>query len=179
MFSSGTLIITALICLLGGGVLGAVLYRLTESRSQNKTLEERVQKAESELKRYQQDVAEHFAKTSDLVNNLTQSYRDVYEHLANSALKLTTPALSRQILDSANTHLLGTEKTYFEDAQVEAPKDWAPKNGTTGQLSEEYGLDDERDDTAPYHYGDPTTYTDDEHPEEFTRRPSTDTSSRG
>ncbi|ROQ19547.1 MULTISPECIES: YhcB family protein [Marinimicrobium] len=158
MFSFGTLIITALICLLGGGALGAVLYKLTDSGSRSKELEERVLRAEDELKRYQQDVSEHFAKTSELVNNLTQSYRDVYEHLANSALKLTTPALSRQILDSANTQLLGSEKTYLSEEHIEAPRDWAPKNGK-GQLSEEYGLHDEGEYESPYQYGSSDTYT--------------------
>ncbi len=157
MFSFGTLIITALICLLGGGALGAVLYKLTDSSSRSKELEERVLRAEEELKHYQQDVSEHFAKTSELVNNLTQSYRDVYEHLANSALKLTTPALSRQILDSANTQLLGSEKTYLSEEHIEAPRDWAPKNGT-GQLSEEYGLHDESEYESPFQYGTSDAY---------------------
>lgn len=158
MFSFGTLIITALLCLLGGAALGAVLLKLTGSRGQNRELEERAQRAEEELKRYQQDVAEHFAKTSELVNNLTHSYRDVYEHLANSALKLTTPALSRQILESANTQLLGTTKTYLSEEQVEAPRDWAPKKGT-GQLSEEYGLHEEAEDQSPYHYNTSAPYS--------------------
>lgn len=144
MFSFATLIITGLICLLGGGAIGAVVFRSLDTRSQNRALEERAFRAEEELKRYQQDVAEHFAKTSELVNGLTQSYRDVYEHLANSALKLTTPALSRQILESANTQLLGAQKTYLSEEQFEAPRDWAPKNGT-GQLSEEYGLHEDHE----------------------------------
>lgn len=144
MVSIGTLIIVGLICLLAGGAIGAVLFKSFDSRSQNRALEERAFRAEEELKRYQQDVAEHFAKTSELVNGLTQSYRDVYEHLANSALKLTTPALSRQIMESANTQMLGTEKTFLTEEQLEAPRDWAPKTGT-GQLSEEYGLHDEQD----------------------------------
>jgi len=144
--SIGTLIIVGLICLLGGGAIGALVFRSFDTRSQNRALEERAFRAEDELKRYQQDVAEHFAKTSELVNGLTQSYRDVYEHLANSALKLTTPALSRQILESANTQLLGTgnNTTFLTEEQIEAPRDWAPKTAT-GQLSEEYGLHEEHD----------------------------------
>lgn len=144
MFSLGTLIIIGLLCLLGGAALGAVLDRMAGPGNQHRELEERLFKAEDELKRYQQDVAEHFAKTSELVNNLTQNYREVYEYLANSALKLTTPAISRQILKSANTQLLGTESAYLSEEPVEAPRDWAPKNGT-GQLSEEYGLHDDSD----------------------------------
>lgn len=175
MYSFGTLIITGLICLLAGGAIGAVLFKMLNSRGQNRTLEERAYRAEEELKRYQQDVAEHFAKTSDLVNGLTQSYRDVYEHLANSALKLTTPALSRQILESANTRLLGTERTYLTEEQVEAPRDWAPKSGT-GQLSEEYGLNDDDLPENPYERTDDAEH--DEAPEllqtqkETARQPS-------
>ncbi|WP_347332803.1 YhcB family protein [Marinimicrobium locisalis] len=157
MFSFGTLIITALLCLLGGAALGAVLFKLVSPSGQNRELEERVQRAENELKQYQQDVAEHFAQTSSLVNNLTQSYREVYEHLANSALKLTTPALSRQILESANTELLGSEKTYLSEEHVEVPRDWAPKQGT-GQLSEEYGLHEDTEHPSPYHFGSTTAY---------------------
>lgn len=146
MVSIGTLIIVGLVGLLAGAAVGALLFRSLDTRSQNRALEERALRAEGELKRYQQDVAEHFAKTSELVNGLTQSYRDVYEHLANSALKLTTPALSRQILESANTQLLGTgnNTTVLTEEQVEAPRDWAPQTGT-GQLSEEYGLHEDQD----------------------------------
>lgn len=160
MVSFGTLIVIAIGCLLAGGVLGALLHRLTDTRSQHKALEERARRAEDELKRYQQDVAEHFAKTSELVNGLTQSYRDVYEHLANSALKLTTPALSRQILDSANNHLVHSELPPLNEQQVEAPRDWAPSEG---QLSEEYGLSEEtpaRPDEPASPQSEPETGTD-------------------
>lgn len=152
MISLGTLIIVGLLCLLAGAAVGAVIDRLAGPGGPNRELEERLFKAEDELKRYQQDVAEHFAKTSELVNNLTQNYREVYEYLANSALKLTTPAISRQILESANTQMLGTERTYLSEEQVEAPRDWAPKKGA-GQLSEEYGLHEENDlPDNPYDY---------------------------
>jgi uncharacterized membrane-anchored protein YhcB (DUF1043 family) len=57
---------------------------------------ERLQEAEQELSSYRDDVTKHFTETSRLVNNLTQSYRDVHEHLASSAMKLTNPAISQQ-----------------------------------------------------------------------------------
>ena len=142
MFSLGTLVITALFATLIGACVGALLYKFTGPDSPSRKMRERAERAEEELKRYQQDVTHHFADTSKLVNNLTQSYRDVYEHLANSALKLTTPALSRQILESAERQLLADDTTQLKDEPLEAPRDWAPKTGT-GQLSEEYGLEDE------------------------------------
>lgn len=144
MVSFSTLVVACLISLLVGGGLGAFLLYLFRAQVYSQELEQRLHDAEGTLQSYQRDVAEHFAQTSQLVNNLTQSYRDVHEHLANSAMKLATPAISRQILDSANTNLAGGEKSYISEQNFEAPRDWAPKTaGAKGTLSEDYGLHDD------------------------------------
>lgn len=150
MFSLSTLVFTSLISLLAGAGLGAFLLYLFRAQVYSRELEQRLHEAENSLKNYQRDVADHFAQTSQLVNNLTQSYRDVHEHLANSALKLATPAISRQILESANNTLLGTEKSYLNEQNIEAPRDWAPKaSGTKGPLSDDFGLHDDHHDDDP------------------------------
>ncbi len=147
MFSLSTLVVTSLVSLLVGAGLGAFLLYLFRAQVYSRDLEQRLHEAENTLQSYQRDVAEHFAQTSQLVNNLTQSYRDVHEHLANSALKLATPAISRQILASANTSLLGDEKAYINEQSFEPPRDWAPKTqGSKGALSEDFGLHDEHQD---------------------------------
>jgi uncharacterized membrane-anchored protein YhcB (DUF1043 family) len=144
VFSLSTLVVTSLISLAIGAGLGAFLLYLFRAQVYSRDLEQRLHEAENTLQSYQRDVAEHFAQTSQLVNNLTQSYREVHEHLANSALKLATPAISRQILASANSHLLGDEKPYINEQSFEPPRDWAPKaQGAKGTLSEDYGLHDE------------------------------------
>lgn len=146
MYSLSTLVLTSLISLLAGAGLGAFLLYLFRAQVYSRELEQRLHEAENTLQSYQRDVAEHFAQTSQLVNNLTQSYRDVHEHLANSALKLATPAISRQILDSANANLVSTEKTYISEQNFVPPRDWAPKAaGAKGSLSEEFGLHEEHD----------------------------------
>lgn len=144
MFSMSTLILTALLCTLGGGIIGALLVRSLHPREQlNRDLEQRVQEAEEKLTDYQQEVTEHFAQTSQLVNSLTQSYKDVHEYLANSALKLTNPDISRQILEAANGKLLAGNESVITEEDFEPPRDWAPKSpGEKGALSEEYGLDE-------------------------------------
>lgn len=150
MVSFSTLIITGLISLVVGAGLGAFLLYLFRAQVYSREIEQRLHEAEGTLQSYQRDVADHFAQTSQLVNNLTQSYRDVHEHLANSALKLATPAISRQILESANQHLTGTEKSYLSDQQIEPPRDWAPKvSGTKGTLSEDYGIHDDHSEHDP------------------------------
>lgn len=160
MFSLSALVFTGLIGLLAGAGLGAFLLYLFRAQVYSRDLESRLHEAENALQTYQHDVAEHFAQTSQLVNNLTQSYRDVHEHLANSAMKLATPAISRQILESANTSLLDVERTYINEQNFEPPRDWAPKTGDEkGALSEEFGL---REDTLDEHRSPPT-----ESPEEY------------
>lgn len=148
MFSLSTLILTALVCALGGCVLGALLSRsLQPEKQQNREMEQRLQRAEEKLSDYQTEVSEHFAQTSQLVNNLTQSYKEVHEYLANSALKLTNPDISRKIIEAADGKLLQDSDITITEDNIEAPRDWAPKSpGQTGTLSEEYGLDEERSD---------------------------------
>lgn len=153
MVSFSTLIVACLVSLIVGGGLGAFLLYLFRAQVYSQELEQRLHDAEGTLQSYQRDVAEHFAQTSQLVNNLTQSYRDVHEHLANSAMRLATPAISKQILDSANANLLSGEKSYINEQNFEAPRDWAPKAaGAKGTLSEDYGLHDDHHEERDNNY---------------------------
>lgn len=144
MYSFSAVVITGLICLLAGAGIGAFTLYMLRTKLFGRDVEQRLHEAESSLQGYQRDVAEHFAQTSQLVNNLTNAYRDVHEHLANGALKLATPAISRQILDSANNNLGSDSKAYINEQRIEPPRDWAPKTaGTKGTLSEDYDLRDD------------------------------------
>jgi uncharacterized membrane-anchored protein YhcB (DUF1043 family) len=150
VYSFSALVITGLLCLLAGAGIGAVLLYVFRAQILGRDLEQRLHEAESTLQGYQRDVAEHFTQTSSLVNNLTQAYREVHEHLANGALKLATPAISRQILDSANSNLSGDTKAYINEQRIEPPRDWAPKApGAKGALSEDYGLRDDHHENPP------------------------------
>jgi len=106
-----------------------------------KDLEDKLQQSQDQIKDYQQEVTEHFMKTSELVNNLSHSYRDVHEHLATGAMRLTNTEISRQMIDAGfgrnENHNVLTSET------PEPPKDYAPKV-PGGILSEEYGLKDDQ-----------------------------------
>lgn len=144
MYSFSALVITGLICLLAGAGLGVLIAYALRAKILGQDLEQRLHEAESSMQGYQRDVAEHFSQTSQLVNNLTNAYREVHEHLANGALKLATPAISREILDSANNNLNSETKAYISEQRIEPPRDWAPKvPGTKGTLSEDYDLRDD------------------------------------
>ena len=148
MFPLSTLILAVAIALIVGALIGALLLKgLSPQEKQNRSLETRLQKAENQLREYQQDVSEHFAETSQLINTLTQSYRDVHEHLATGALKLTNPDISRQLIDAGKGNLmLSTSRNRKPDDEEaiskEPPRDWAPRNpGDKGQLSEDFGFE--------------------------------------
>jgi len=140
-FELSHLIITGVGMLIAGGIIGLAIGRSTSQQSKAaETLKEELEQLKEEQRDYQHEVAEHFAETADLVNNMNQSYKAVHEHLANSALKLSNPDVSRQILE-AGTSQPALESQAMGELQ-EQPKDWAPKNpGDKGTLSEDFGLE--------------------------------------
>ncbi|WP_020210192.1 YhcB family protein [Gilvimarinus chinensis] len=141
MFSLVTIIVAVLVSLLVGCAAGYILSRNGSGGGRNAEMQKRLQEAEQALDLYQRDVTEHFARTTELVHSLNESYRDMHEHLATSALKLSTPEISRQLLADAEHQLPGGNES-IEHAKVEAPRDWAPKReGHKGTLSEDYDLE--------------------------------------
>ena len=147
MFSLTALFLTAFVCLAIGGAVGALLMRSLHPQEQaNRELEGRLQDAETRLESYQEEVTTHFAETSTLVNKLTQDYKEVHEYLANSALKLANPEISRQLLNAAPKAAEAEEPAALEETDLAQPRDWAPKNpGDAGVLSENFGLEEERE----------------------------------
>jgi uncharacterized membrane-anchored protein YhcB (DUF1043 family) len=145
VYSLTTLVVTGVLSLLIGGALGAYLLFVLRGKLLAQDLEMRAASAETELNAYQRDVATHFTQTSELINDLNVAYKNMHEHLASGALKLATPAISRQIIDSASlSDGKAIPSTYLADHAIEPPRDWAPKTpGSKGVLSEDYGLHDD------------------------------------
>lgn len=138
-----TIFWVGLICLVAGACAG---YLIAQSASptgkKRRELEASLRAKEAELKAYQQEVTTHFVKTSELIGNLTESYRNVHEHLAMSAMNLANPDISRKLLDAGSGRLLPKTRQNLPSSTA-APKDYAP---TGGVLREDYGLRDDNDD---------------------------------
>ena len=143
MYSLFNLIITLII----GGVIGSLIgwYSALASRGDNKRkiileLESQLDQARQNKVDYEAEVTEHFARTADLLNKLTDDYRSVYTHLANGAdqlcgdqISMSEPALSAPPHDA-------TDKPQL--VEVAQPLDYAPKKpDEQGQLSETFGLE--------------------------------------
>ncbi|HEY6130588.1 MAG TPA: DUF1043 family protein [Halioglobus sp.] len=90
---------------------------------------------------FEAEVAEHFTKTADLLNNLTESYREVHNHLAQGAATLCQGegpmSLTRPEEDRDPTEI----PRILVDPRP--PLDYAPKLSPDekGMLNEEFGLE--------------------------------------
>jgi uncharacterized membrane-anchored protein YhcB (DUF1043 family) len=81
-------IIGALGVLLGIGLGSIVTYTLTRRNNRNENLQAELDQLVERFAEYREQVSQHFMHTSDLVQEMTRSYRSVYEHLATGAYHL-------------------------------------------------------------------------------------------
>ena len=104
------LLVAGLVGLVIGGVF---MYVSLRKKAPNQS----VKAVEQQLHQYQQDVEAHFAKTADLIDNLTNSYKEVFEHLSDSAENLLTEEQIKNQLQNRKSrevtikYLKSTEQT--------------------------------------------------------------------
>lgn len=134
----------ALGCLAAGLVLGYLLAskKVTDS-SQVNELESRVQELQRNHAIYREEVSEHFNTTAELVQQMTDSYKDVYQHLANGAQGLCSEEVASKLLPTSYDNGFGLSVGDEHEDGMQAPKDYAPKldPNRAGALAEDFGLD--------------------------------------
>lgn len=84
-----------LAALLLGVALGAAAVWIWKGRGRDEVT---VSRLDRELKAYKQEVSDHFVRTAELVNELTNSYKAVYEHLEGGAYRLVGEETLRERL---------------------------------------------------------------------------------
>lgn len=139
MHSTSVLVLVAILGLALGALLAFLAIRGRGGVDRSQELELRLREANSKLEDFQLQVNEHFDQTSQLVHNLTESYREVHEYLANSAVRLSNQDIGRQMLEAGSGKLSDNDENL---KSVAPPRDWAPKEpGAKGTLAEDFGLD--------------------------------------
>lgn len=141
MHPTSVLILVGILGLALGALLAFLAIRGRNNVDRTQELELRLREANDKIEDFQLQVNEHFDQTSQLVHNLTESYREVHEYLSNSALRLSSQDIGRQMLEAGSGKLSEND----ENLQgVAPPRDWAPKEpGAKGTLAEDFGLDKE------------------------------------
>ncbi len=138
--------LTGIVCLAIGVAAGFFIAPRFSNSNPEKIveLEIKIQDLQRHHADYREHVSEHFSATADLVHNMTESYRDVYQHLARGAQDLCNEEVAGKLLPSADQSMFSGP----DGDTMEPPKDYAPRRvGTqSGALSEGFGL--ERDKSA-------------------------------
>lgn len=122
-----------LISMLGVGILfGFVIGRSKGdvSAPRVRELEKSLQQANEEMQSYRAQVTAHFEKTATLFNQLTNDYRDVYEHLANSSnalcgvetAKLKSLTADKNVLEAKDSAATGTAKAATDSGPSVPPQ---------------------------------------------------------
>lgn len=94
----------AIVFAIGGGAGFFIARQIKDQRTLE--LEKQLETTQNKLTQYQDDVNNHFLKTSLLFNKLTDDYREVYEHLATGAQKLCNDKPLASALDLPDTKIL-------------------------------------------------------------------------
>ncbi|MCY4044483.1 MAG: YhcB family protein [Cellvibrionales bacterium] len=144
MESLHMLIVTGICCFLAGGIIGAFFTsRYSANEKKNRDLEKHLHESQTELKQYRQEVTEHFMTTSNLLNNLTETYRDIHNHLADSASKLTSSGGTNNPLIQSIPEPVSKLASPTEEIEATPPLDYAPKSSPydKGSLTEDHHLE--------------------------------------
>ena len=89
------------LALLAGALIGVLAYRWYSASSVRQAAEAKseLRKTRAEFEAYKASVDRHFDKTSELVNELTQNYVRVYQHLADGAQTLGNSGVLTELLE--------------------------------------------------------------------------------
>ena len=123
-------------------------YLLNSGGGRSKELEAELEQLKEETNQYRQEVSNHFQRTSELVQEMTQSYRSVYEHLATGSEKLCSDRIQTPLLDFPEQSSLGHETT-GEDTHEEKDEKADQPNTEKKAAAMESDADDYLGD-APY-----------------------------
>lgn len=102
--------------LLGIGLGAIVTYALVSRNSRTHKLQRELNQLSERFADYRDQVGQHFMHTSDLVKEMTRSYRAVYEHLATGAHHLCAEDPAAPTLSHQNTDQLATDPSAKTDA---------------------------------------------------------------
>ena len=135
--------LTAIACLVIGIVIGLIFSsRLNSSASRVKELENQIRDIKDNHLVYRDNVSDRFSMTADLVQHMTESYREVYQHLASGAQDLCSNEVASKLLPAGSDAVFESNDDSNAAGGLNPPKDYAAKQDPSqkGALSEEFGI---------------------------------------
>ncbi len=142
VYSLEIVLLVAVIAVIAGLVAGLLMGRRTShGAKKHRDLALKLDQVMQDKKSYEAEVVEHFSETAKLLNNLTESYREVHNQLAQGAEKLCHGAGPVSLERLENNYDPAEIPAHL--AHIEPPLDYAPKHSPDekGMLNEEFGLE--------------------------------------
>ena len=139
-----TIWLTGIACLALGLVIGAAFAsRLGGGPARVRELEEQLRRLRESDREYRESVSEHFSTTAELVKHMTESYKDVYQHLATGAQSLCSAEVASRLLPTNSNSVFEGSVSEPGEIGVLPPKDYATKQDPSrkGALAEDFGLE--------------------------------------
>ena len=131
-------------CLAIGIVAGVVFAsRLNTSPSRVQELENQIRTLKDSNNEYRHSVSDHFSMTAELVQHMTESYKEVYQHIASGAQDLCNTEVANKLLPTEPDAVFDATAQGTESTGLIPPKDYAVKESPdqVGALSEDFGID--------------------------------------
>ena len=96
-----------------------IAFLIPGGHRRTQELQEKLQLLQQEFDSYRDEVGQHFMTTSQLVQKMTESYRDVYEHLAMGSQALCQEPISTPRLDIPEHPTLESTSSKQDSEEVE------------------------------------------------------------
>ncbi|TCS37637.1 YhcB family protein [Reinekea marinisedimentorum] len=134
------------VALIIGGLLTQLI--LKTGGKDRMSLKRDLNELKKEHQTYQINVTEHFSRTTELISELSESYKQIQDHLTRGAEEFVKPEY--RLTSSANEPSLEDLAPADEtDAKPSRPLDYVAKGPEEeGTLSENYGFKKPEDSTA-------------------------------
>ena len=110
-----------------GCLVGGLVHRIfSKNAGTNQKLSQNLNNVSSEFAEYQDKVDDHFKATSELVQQMTQSYAAVHQHLSDGAQHLSRASLTplANAASEAQAQLLAQAEA-SDDEHLKQPRDYS------------------------------------------------------
>lgn len=135
------ILVSAAALVVGLGIGLALGRRMSTAGQKLRDTERKLDQVLQDQKAYEDEVVEHFTDSAKLLNNLTERYRDVHNHLAKGANDLCKGRgpVAMDLLEGRGD----SNEIPAAMADIHPPLDYAPKTtpDQKGVLNEEFGIE--------------------------------------
>ncbi len=131
-------------CVAIGVVIGVVVAsRMNASPTRVRELENQIRQIKDNHREYRDSVSDHFSMTAELVHHMTESYREVYQHLASGAQDLCSSEVASKLLPADSDAVFENPSATDDNSELVPPRDYAAKQSPDqkGALSEDFGIE--------------------------------------